>query len=149
MGVRRGVNQLIWADFPVRHEADGWHCRKCGLLLSGRRRAWCGKKCLREVLLTVEWRYIRRCILRRDHYKCVLCSKWATEVDHLVEMADGGSFHEPGNLRALCVDCHWAKTVLSRRARAEKKKSPDAVLTPDGPAGRKGISWEKIFQRSK
>lgn len=153
MGVRRGVNQLTWDDFPTRHEADGWHCRKCGVLLTGRKRAWCSKKCLKEVLLTVDWRYIRRCIIRRDKGKCVLCGSWASEVDHIIEMADGGSFHEWTNLRSLCTPCHKAKTQIMRRARAEKKKEAvkpqEPVLPNDNPTGQKGILWEQIFRRSR
>jgi 5-methylcytosine-specific restriction endonuclease McrA len=154
MGVRRGVNQKVWNDFPIRKEADGWHCRKCGVLLTGRKRSWCSKTCLTQVLLIVDWRYIRRCILRRDKYKCVLCGKWAQEVDHIIEMADGGSFHEPSNLRSLCYECHQSKTILQRKARANKKKAEkreeNSVLTPDGlTAETKGLQWAKIFQKSK
>jgi hypothetical protein len=134
----RKFQTSTWEDFPVRKEADGWHCRKCGLLLTGRKRSWCGKKCLKEVLLTVHWRYIRACILRRDKYKCVLCAKRASEVDHIVEMVDGGSFHEWSNLRAICRACHKAKTLLSRRARV-KKKVQKTVLVDDGPTGPKGF----------
>jgi 5-methylcytosine-specific restriction endonuclease McrA len=57
-------------------------------------------------------------------------------------MADGGSFHEWSNLRSLCTDCHKSKTLLMRKARAEKKKAQrqaeKAVLTQDGPIGLKG-----------
>lgn len=153
MGVRRGINQLTWEDFPARKEAGSWHCRKCGAALTGRKRAWCGKQCLKDVLLLVDWRYIRRCILRRDHYKCVLCGNWANEVDHIVEMVDGGSFHEWSNLRSLCHEHHLEKTLLMRKARAEKKKAQrqaeKAVLTVDGPAGQKGFLWEAIFRKSR
>jgi len=135
------VGQMYsWDDFPVRKEADGWHCRKCGKVLTGRKTAWCDKKCLKEVLLLVEWRYIRACILRRDHRKCQLCGKWASDVDHIVELADGGSWNDWANLRALCGKCHKAKTLMMRRARAEKKKAEKqgkAVLTTDGPTGQK------------
>lgn len=141
MAVRRGVNQLIWDDFPAHKDHEGWHCRKCKAVLTGRKTAWCGKSCLKEVLLMVDWRYIRRCILRRDKYRCVLCNKPASEVDHIIEMADGGSFHEPSNLRSLCDTCHKAKTQEMRRVRAAKKKSlklqENAVLTDIGPEGQK------------
>ena len=138
MGVKRSANQLAWDDFPARKEADGWHCRYCGKALTGRRTAWCDKKCLREVLRRVEWRYIRASVLRRDRRKCQICGNWASDVDHIVELADGGSFFELSNLRALCYEHHLAKTLLMRRARAEKKKVEKrgkAVLTSDGPTG--------------
>jgi HNH endonuclease len=122
MGKRVG-QQYSWDDFPVRKEADGWHCRKCCVLLTGRKRAWCSKQCLKEVLLLVEWRYIRACILRRDHHKCQICGNWASEVDHIVELTDGGSFHDWTNLRSLCEKCHNAKTQMMRKARAATKKT--------------------------
>jgi 5-methylcytosine-specific restriction endonuclease McrA len=52
-----------------------------------------------------------------------LCLKPGYEVDHIVEMADGGSFHEWLNLRTLCEGCHLAKTNAMRAKRAEKKKA--------------------------
>lgn len=140
MTVRRGVNQLTWDDFPVHKDAEGWHCRFCKKALTGRKRAWCGKACEKEVLLRVHWRYIRRCILRRDKYTCQLCHKPGYEVDHIIELADGGSFHEWSNLRCLCESCHKTKTILMRKARAEAKKclkimqkEGQAVLATDGP----------------
>lgn len=140
MAARRGVNQLTWDDFPVRKEADGWHCRYCKILLTGRKTAWCSRQCLKEVLLRVEWRYIRRCILNRDKRRCVLCGNRASEVDHIIEMADGGSFHEWSNLRSLCHACHKAKTMVMRTARAAARKSQETpqkeeqpVLAEDGP----------------
>lgn len=127
---RRGVTQLTWDDFPRRRDEQGWHCRKCGAVLKGRQRAWCSKECLKATNLLVNWRYIRRCILRRDKYRCQmlldgggLCLKPGYEVDHIVEMADGGSFHEWLNLRTLCEGCHLAKTNAMRAKRAEKKKA--------------------------
>ncbi len=139
MAKKRSENQLTWDDFPVRKDEAGWHCRYCGKTLTGRKTAWCDRKCLKEVLLRVEWRYIRRCILNRDKRHCVLCGGWASEVDHIIECADGGNFHEWSNLRSLCKACHKTKTLLMRKARVEKKKlqkqQEKAVLPVDGPEG--------------
>jgi hypothetical protein len=52
-----------------------------------------------------------------------LCLKPGYEVDHIVEMADGGSFHEWSNLRTLCEGCHLAKTNAMRAKRAEKRNA--------------------------
>lgn len=112
------MRRLTWADFPRRKEADGWHCRKCLVLLTGRRTSWCSRVCEKATLLLVEWRYIRACIRRRDHYRCVLCGKPGHEVDHIIELADGGCFYDWDNLRTLCSDCHKKKTAASRTARA-------------------------------
>lgn len=122
MMARKG-QELTWADFPQRKTAAGWHCRKCGKVLTGRKTSWCGKECLKAVMMVVDWRYIRRAIRRRDKWKCVLCGAKATDVDHIIELADGGCFHDPQNLRSLCGLCHKAKTAATRKARAERKKA--------------------------
>lgn len=149
--VRRGVNQLTWDDFPTFKDAEGWHCRFCKTALTGRKRAWCNKACEKEVLLRVHWRYIRSRILRRDKWRCqmvlssgITCLRPADEVDHIIEMVDGGSFHEWSNLRSLCHECHNTKTQMMRKARAEAKKSLETmqkeghpVLVTDGPVKKK------------
>ena len=133
MTEKRCPQQLTWDDFPPIKDERGWYCRRCKLLLAGRRRSWCSRQCEKEVLLMVEWRYIRACIRRRDKYLCqmpredgTLCLRRARHVDHIEELADGGSFHEWSNLRALCEECHKVKTnkmraVRAARRRAEKK----------------------------
>jgi 5-methylcytosine-specific restriction endonuclease McrA len=84
--------------------------------------AWCSPICLKSVLLLVKWRYIRRGVMRRDKYLCQICKKCrASEVDHIIELCDGGSFHDWKNLRAVCETCHKAKTQMMRRARAASK----------------------------
>jgi len=112
-----------WDDFPRRKDGEGrWLCRKCGAALDGRKTSWCSKACLKAVLLTCDWGTIRRAIRRRDKWKCVLCGDPASDVDHIVELADGGSFSDPSNLRSLCAKCHKAKTVEARRLRKEARE---------------------------
>jgi len=127
--VRRG-QEYTWDDFPPRKDAGGWHCRYCKVVLTGRKTAWCSKECLKEVRLLCDWNYIRGRTRRRDKWKCQmplpeggLCGKYASDVDHIVELADGGSFHDPANLRSLCETCHKAKTQMTRKARAERRKA--------------------------
>ena len=122
---RKG-QQYTWADFPARRDEQGWHCRGCGAVLAGRRTAWCGRACLRAVLLKVHWGTIRAAARRRDRWRCVLCGERATDVDHIVELADGGSFHDQSNLRSLCREHHKAKTAESRRARAAARRAEKA-----------------------
>ena len=122
MMARKG-QEFTWDSFPKRKTAAGWHCRKCGVALTGRRTSWCGRACEKAVLLLVGWSTIRRTIRRRDKWTCVLCGARATDVDHIIELVDGGSFHDPANLRSLCRECHKAKTLRMRAARAEKKKA--------------------------
>lgn len=60
------------------------------------------------------WRRKREAILKRDRYLCVPCAdagrvKEATQVDHRVPEAEGGTDHE-SNLQSICTECHDAKT---------------------------------------
>jgi len=54
----------------------------------------------------------------------------AREVDHIVELADGGSFSDWVNLRSTCKECHKKKTAKSRMARAAAKKIPTISPNP-------------------
>lgn len=60
------------------------------------------------------WTKLRRQVLERDGYLCQPCLKVgrltrATEVDHVLNIAAGGT-DSPDNLRAICTQCHRAKT---------------------------------------
>ena len=60
------------------------------------------------------WRRKREAVLKRDGYVCQPCKRnnhttMATEVDHVIPQAEGGSEDE-SNLQAICTDCHKAKT---------------------------------------
>lgn len=63
---------------------------------------------------TGAYRRLRSKILKRDQYRCQLnysdiCTRRATEVDHVIPAVRGGDDDE-GNLRAVCVPCHRRKT---------------------------------------
>ena len=47
--------------------------------------------------------------LRRARFRCQLCGAKATDADHIVPRAAGGT-DDPDNLQALCHRCHLAKT---------------------------------------
>lgn len=70
------------------------------------------------------WRRIRARILRRDNGLCQPCWRAgrvtpAVEVDHVVNVADGGSDADD-NLEAICGPCHKVKTQQeARRARTD------------------------------
>lgn len=77
----------------------------------------------------VEWDRLCLLILKRDRYLCQ-CDECkgtgrvlpATEVDHRVPKAEGGS-NDPINLSAINVDCHKRKTAKeSARACAKAKR---------------------------
>lgn len=63
---------------------------------------------------TWRWRQIRATVLARDGYSCVVCGARATQVDHVVPRAAGGS-DDRANLRSLCGTCHRAKTTHDSR----------------------------------
>jgi len=56
-----------------------------------------------------KWRRVRAAYLKR-HSECVVCGEQATEVDHIVPLADGGT-HQWTNLQAMCKTHHSQKTV--------------------------------------
>lgn len=56
------------------------------------------------------WAIVRAYVLERDLYQCQirgpLCTRSATEADHIRELAAGGAPYDPGNLRAACKPCN-------------------------------------------
>lgn len=63
-----------------------------------------------------KWRKVREQALRRDKYLCVPCFNKgflteATEVDHIVNKAQGGDWYDLNNLQSICHDCHKIKTL--------------------------------------
>lgn len=62
-----------------------------------------------------EWERLRAQVLERDGYLCMIgrgrgsCTIDATEVDHIIPKAEGGS-DELENLQAVCPTCHRAKS---------------------------------------
>lgn len=64
------------------------------------------------------WRKLRDAVMRRDGGMCQPCGKEgydtaATEVDHIVSKANGGS-NSMSNLQAICRSCHAKKTRRER-----------------------------------
>ncbi|ANC31446.1 HNH endonuclease [Isoptericola dokdonensis] len=51
------------------------------------------------------------------------CTAPATEADHIVEIADGGSGTDPANGQGLCHEHHQHKTQLARRARQARRRT--------------------------
>lgn len=59
-----------------------------------------------------DWRILSRKRLQDDGYKCVLCKKIASEVDHIkpIQTPEGWELRlDYNNLQSLCIDCHNAK----------------------------------------
>jgi 5-methylcytosine-specific restriction enzyme A len=71
------------------------------------------------------WRRLRLLILDRDRHACQIrgpkCTGAATQVDHVIDRADGGAVFDPRNLRAACSACNgWRaaeRTNTMRRYR--------------------------------
>lgn len=64
------------------------------------------------------WRRLRETILVRDQYRCQPCKlkgrpTEATEVDHIIPQAKGGT-DKPENLQAICAPCHEDKTLKDK-----------------------------------
>lgn len=69
------------------------------------------------------WSRIRRRVLSLANYSCEVpgCGRPATEVDHVVPRAEGGT-DDLENLRALCIGCHASKSE-DERLRGLKRRS--------------------------
>ena len=52
------------------------------------------------------------------------CSAPSAEVDHIVEIADGGAFLDEGNVQALCHEHHERKTAIAAANRKLKSARP-------------------------
>lgn len=66
---------------------------------------------------TGPWQTIRKKILERDAHLCQIaapgCTGRATQVDHIVPVAKGGSWWDTSNLRAACARCNVARNRTS------------------------------------
>ena len=72
------------------------------------------------------WKTLAKHVMIRDHRTCYLCGGPATDVDHKVPYAEGGT-DDPDNLGAICQPCHKAKTQTEAtrgRARNSKRRPP-------------------------
>ncbi|WP_312715495.1 HNH endonuclease [Corynebacterium flavescens] len=75
---------------------------------------------------------LRRRVMRRDQGQCQKrgprCTLVATEVDHIVSVAEGGT-DDLNNLEAICSACHAPKTQAEAqrgRVRYSRKRPPQA-----------------------
>ena len=104
--------------------------------LPPRKQVWCGKRTMYASTCywafhmdprwggIKDWQITRAQALARDGRKCVLCGAEATEVDHIVEIQDGGPEFDLANLRSLCHACHVAKTNAQRHQRSSRVAEP-------------------------
>ena len=66
------------------------------------------------------WR-MRRAMVLREQPHCAVCGAPATDVDHIIAVADGGT-DDRANRRGLCAPCHRKHTADQNRARRKKGK---------------------------
>jgi 5-methylcytosine-specific restriction endonuclease McrA len=71
------------------------------------------------------WRTLRRAVLERDGYACLIrgprCTGYATTVDHIVPVAEGGEFWAPENLRSACGPCNYGLGARLRNRRSRQR----------------------------
>lgn len=76
------------------------------------------RKEFKHIYASERWQRLRRYKLRRDPL-CEYCPsdrrKVATQVDHFIALADGGSPWDMDNLRSACQSCHSQKTKRGER----------------------------------
>ena len=87
---------------------------------------------------TPQWRRVRQTILERDGYRCQVrgpsCTHAATEVDHRIPAAAGGSFFDSANLRASCKQCNVGRAASTKHREGWRRGKARIVLVV-GPPG--------------
>jgi 5-methylcytosine-specific restriction endonuclease McrA len=76
---------------------------------------------------TTQWRNLRAACFRVWGKSCLMCGDRATEVDHIIELAAGGS-NSIDNVQPLCSPCHKAKTARFNSTRQRATESPRGVF---------------------
>jgi 5-methylcytosine-specific restriction endonuclease McrA len=77
---------------------------------------------------TTEWRKLREACFRVWGKTCMYCGDRATEVDHILELALGGT-NTIDNLQPLCKPCHLHKTVKFNTVRPKTQSGPWGVFS--------------------
>lgn len=87
------------------------------------RKAWENPSANSRALTGADRGRIRRTTLAREP-NCRVCGAPATEADHIITIAEGGSREDPGNLQGLCTEHHDAKTKVDRARIAAARRRP-------------------------
>lgn len=75
---------------------------------------------------SADWKRLARSRIQADGYKCRMCGKIATEVDHIIpiQTEDGWNKRfEWENLQSLCVECHNKKHGRFQKKNKKHKKA--------------------------
>jgi 5-methylcytosine-specific restriction endonuclease McrA len=81
---------------------------------------------------TQRWKDQRKRVLQRDQYICVYCNGEATQVDHVIPRAKGGS-HDLDNLVACCATCNSRKGSRSHASFLEVTSTPPVFSSRISP----------------
>lgn len=111
-------------DTKPRYDSSGrLLCRNCNNPIAENRRNYCSEDCMKTFNRNNSWYWIRKDVLRRDHYTCKICKKRLRkrelEVDHIIPVQMGGQLLDKENLRTLCKECHREKSKLDSWALKE------------------------------
>jgi 5-methylcytosine-specific restriction endonuclease McrA len=79
-----------------------------------------------------QWRNLRKACFQVWGKTCMYCGDRATEVDHIIEVARGGT-NTIDNLQPLCKPCHMAKTIAFNTVRPSASHSPKGVFSKAVP----------------
>jgi 5-methylcytosine-specific restriction endonuclease McrA len=121
---RPNVGALTVPPFHIRHAVAHavhrarcertWHastrvrCAPCAVVVAG-----VSRHSSDRLLWTQGYRRVRRLVLARDRMQCQIrgpkCTGYATQVDHVIPRAEGGSIYDMANLRASCGPCNWGR----------------------------------------
>ena len=106
-----GLCMVHWTPVEVGPRGG---LRWCRIMVDGVTCEWAFQNLYGEIY---DWKWYRHLALQRDGGMCVNpgCGHRATEVDHVVEIQDGGPEFDLSNLRSLCHSCHVTKTNARRR----------------------------------
>ena len=76
---------------------------------------------------STQWKELREACFRVWGRTCNYCGEVATQVDHIIELAIGGT-NTLDNLQPLCKSCHTAKTVKFNSRIKEATKGNKGVF---------------------
>ncbi len=113
-----------WFSDGARRRAEARRaarCVECGRELASHRTPYCSRRCRWKFHGHYFWDSARSYVMLRDRYTCRICGTRhrarELEVDHILEVVQGGPALEYSNLQTVCRPCHRAKTRAFLRAR--------------------------------
>ena len=78
---------------------------------------------------STEWRNLRIRAFTVYGKNCLICGERATEIDHIIELAAGGT-NSLDNLQPLCKPCHKQKTANFNKSPVFSKAITPPTLFP-------------------